>query len=89
MSVTESKGAARTARDWALALGPYRQADMARAMLELAVTFPPFAALWAAMLVASIPRSRSIRAAASTMRRFEAAVASRDMRMGISLSFVT
>ncbi len=53
MSVTESKGAARTARDWALALGPYRQADMARAMLELAVTFPPFAALWAAMLVAS------------------------------------
>ncbi len=53
MSVMESKGAARTARDWAQALGPYRRADNGRAMLELAATFPPFAALWTAMLFAA------------------------------------
>ena len=53
MAVTERTGVARSARDWAQALGPYRRADMGRAMLELAVTFPPFAALWAAMLLAS------------------------------------
>nr|WP_245428048.1 fatty acid desaturase [Roseiarcus fermentans] len=40
------------ARDWAQALGPYRKADAGRAVLELAVTFAPFAALYAAMLVA-------------------------------------
>jgi omega-6 fatty acid desaturase (delta-12 desaturase) len=53
MSMTESIGPAPAARDWALALKPYRQADMGRATLELAVTFPPFAALWAAMVIAS------------------------------------
>ncbi len=53
MSVTEMQGASRTARDWAQALGPYRQADVGRAMFELAVTFPPFAALWTAMLIAA------------------------------------
>jgi omega-6 fatty acid desaturase (delta-12 desaturase) len=53
MLVMESNGAARTARDWAQALTPYRKADTARATFELAVTFPPFAALWAAMLIAS------------------------------------
>ena len=53
MSATETKGAARTARDWALALGSYRRADMGRALFELAVTFAPFAALWTAMLLAS------------------------------------
>ncbi len=53
MLVTESNGAARAARDWAQALTPYRKADTARATFELLVTFPPFAAIWAAMLVAS------------------------------------
>ncbi len=53
MSRTESIGPARAARDWALALKPYRQADTGRATLELLVTFPPFAALWGAMVMAS------------------------------------
>src|SRR5271157_759671 len=52
MSMTETKSAA-SARDWALALAPYRRADMSRAVMELALTFPPFAALWTAMLIAS------------------------------------
>ena len=45
--------AARSARDWAQALGPYRKADGARAIVELLVTFAPFAALWTAMVLAS------------------------------------
>ncbi len=53
MSATESNGAAKAARDWAQALTSYRQASAARAVFELSVTFPPFAALWTAMLVAS------------------------------------
>ena len=53
MSATETKGAARAARDWAQALTPYRRASAARAVFELSVTFPPFAALWTAMLIAS------------------------------------
>jgi omega-6 fatty acid desaturase (delta-12 desaturase) len=53
MSVTETKGSARSARDWAQALGRYRRADTGRAIFELAVTFPPFAALWTAMVFAS------------------------------------
>jgi acyl-lipid omega-6 desaturase (Delta-12 desaturase) len=53
MSLTETIGATRTARYWALAVRPYRKADAARAMFELAATFPPFAALWTAMLFAS------------------------------------
>ena len=53
MSTTETKGAARAARDWAQALTPYRRASAARAVFELSVTFPPFAALWTAMLLAS------------------------------------
>ena len=46
-------GAAIAARDWAQALDPYRRADTGRALFELLVTFPPFAALWTAMLFAS------------------------------------
>jgi omega-6 fatty acid desaturase (delta-12 desaturase) len=53
MSATETKSAAWAARDWAQALVPYRRANAARAILELAVTVLPFVALWAAMLVAS------------------------------------
>ena len=53
MSITESNGVALAARDWAQALKPYRQADTGRATLELLVTFPPFAAIWSAMLLAS------------------------------------
>ena len=53
MSRTELIGPARAARDWALALKPYRQADTGRATLELMVTFPPFAALWTAMVIAA------------------------------------
>ena len=53
MSMIYTNGAPRTARDWALALGPYRQADMGRGLFELAVTFLPFAALWTVMLIAS------------------------------------
>ncbi len=53
MSVTETKGATRTGRDWAQVVRPYRDADAPRALFELAVTFPPFAALWIAMLLAS------------------------------------
>ena len=48
----ETKGAT-SARGWARAVGAYREANAARAMFELAVTFPPFAALWTAMLMAS------------------------------------
>lgn len=49
----QGNGAATTAREWAQAFAPYRQANAARAGLELAVTLLPFVALWAAMLVAS------------------------------------
>jgi len=50
MSATETKGAAR---DWAQALVPYRRASAARGVFELTVTFPPFVAVWTAMLLAS------------------------------------
>ena len=53
MSETERNGAARSAREWAQALAPYRSADTGHAVFELLVTFPPFAALWTAMLLAS------------------------------------
>jgi acyl-lipid omega-6 desaturase (Delta-12 desaturase) len=53
MSVTETNGAIGSARDWAQALGRYRRADAGRAVFELAVTFPPFVALWTAMVLAS------------------------------------
>ena len=53
MSATETCSAALTARDWAKALVPYRQASAARGVFELAVTFPPFVAVWTAMLLAS------------------------------------
>jgi acyl-lipid omega-6 desaturase (Delta-12 desaturase) len=42
-----------TAREWAQTFAPYRQASAARAGLELAVTFLPFAAVWTTMLLAS------------------------------------
>ena len=46
-------GAPKAARDWAPALAPYRRASAARGLFELAVTFLPFVALWAAMLIAA------------------------------------
>ena len=53
MSATETKSAAWAARDWAQALVPYRRASAARGVFELTVTFPPFVAVWTAMLFAS------------------------------------
>src|ERR1700734_3697651 len=53
MSVTETKSAVWSARDWAKALVIYRQPSAARGIIELVVTFPPFVAVWAAMLLAS------------------------------------
>jgi omega-6 fatty acid desaturase (delta-12 desaturase) len=53
MSATEAKSAAWAARDWAQALVPYRRASVARGVFELMVTFPPFVAVWIAMLLAS------------------------------------
>ena len=53
MLETGRNGAARSAREWAQALGPYRRADTGTAVFELLVTFPPFVALWTAMLFAS------------------------------------
>ena len=53
MWATETKGAARAGRDWAQALAPYRRASAARGIFELTVTFPPFVAVWTAMLLAS------------------------------------
>ena len=53
MSAVKTKSAARAAGDWALALVPYRRASGARGVLELTVTFPPFVAIWTAMLLAS------------------------------------
>ena len=54
MSGFETKGAPMGARDWAQALALYRRADAGARNFELAVTFPPFAALWATMLFASL-----------------------------------
>ena len=48
----ERQARAMTASDWASAVKPYRKADAHRALFELAVTFPPFAALWTAMMFA-------------------------------------
>ena len=53
MTVTETKSAVWSARDWAQALIPYRRASVARGAFELIVTFPPFAAIWTAMMIAS------------------------------------
>ena len=53
MSTTETRSAMWAARDWGQALVPYRRASAARGILELTVTFPPFAAVWTAMLIAS------------------------------------
>ena len=53
MSPTEAKSATWAARDWAQAFVPYRRASVARGVFELTVTFPPFAAVWTAMLLAS------------------------------------
>ena len=53
MGAIQANGAPSTAREWAQAFAPYRQANAARAGLELAVTALPFVALWAAMLVAA------------------------------------
>jgi acyl-lipid omega-6 desaturase (Delta-12 desaturase) len=53
MAAMQGNGAATTAREWAQAFAPYRQANTARAGLELAVTLLPFIGLWVAMLAAS------------------------------------
>jgi omega-6 fatty acid desaturase (delta-12 desaturase) len=53
MTVTEKKSAVRSARDWAQALVPYRRASVARGVFELIVTFPPFVAIWTAMMIAA------------------------------------
>ena len=53
MSVTETRSAVWSARDWAKALVIYRQPSAARGIFELVVTFPPFVAVWTAMLLAS------------------------------------
>ena len=53
MSTVEMHGASKAARDWAQALVSYRRASAARGVFELAVTSLPFAALWAAMLIAA------------------------------------
>jgi acyl-lipid omega-6 desaturase (Delta-12 desaturase) len=42
-----------SARDWTRAVAPFRQASAVRGSFELAVTFPPFVAVWTAMLIAS------------------------------------
>ena len=47
MSATETQS--WSAREWAQALVPFRQASVARGVFELAVTFPPFVAVWTAM----------------------------------------
>ncbi len=53
MAAMQGNGGVMTARDWAQALVPYRRASAARGVFELAVTFPPFVAVWTAMLLAS------------------------------------
>ncbi|HEY5207711.1 MAG TPA: fatty acid desaturase, partial [Roseiarcus sp.] len=53
MSATETKSAVRSARDWAQAILPYRRASTARGIFELAVTFPPFVAIWTVMMIAA------------------------------------
>ena len=54
MSVTETSGAVRSARDWAKsARRYYRRPSAARGIFELGVTFPPFVAVWTAILLAS------------------------------------
>ena len=53
MTVTETKSAVWSARDWAQAILPYRRASAARGIFELIVTFPPFVAIWTAMMIAS------------------------------------
>jgi hypothetical protein len=51
MSATDAKGVVWAARDWTKALVPYRQSSAARGVFELTVTFPPFLAVWTAMLL--------------------------------------
>jgi acyl-lipid omega-6 desaturase (Delta-12 desaturase) len=53
MSATETNNAARAARDWAQALVPFRRPSFSRGVFELMVTFPPFVAVWTAMLLAA------------------------------------
>jgi acyl-lipid omega-6 desaturase (Delta-12 desaturase) len=53
MAAMQGNGAPTTARDWTQALVPYRRASAARGVFEVTVTFPPFVAVWTAMLFAS------------------------------------
>jgi acyl-lipid omega-6 desaturase (Delta-12 desaturase) len=53
MPAADAKSAMWADGDWAKALVPYRRASAARGVFELAVTFPPFVAVWTAMLFAS------------------------------------
>ena len=52
MSATEPKKA-WSARDWAQTIAPYRRASAARGIFELAITFPPFVAVWTAIMIAA------------------------------------
>src|SRR5260221_12010605 len=45
MSVTETRSAVRSARDWAKALAVYRRPSAARGIFDLIATFPPFVAV--------------------------------------------
>ena len=58
MSTTETRSAMWAARDWGQALVPYRRASAARGILELTVTFPPFAAVWT-VLAEALERVRA------------------------------
>ncbi len=53
MSVTHTNIVTRAPRDWTKTLVPYRQASAVRGVFELAVTLPPFVAVWTAMLITS------------------------------------
>jgi omega-6 fatty acid desaturase (delta-12 desaturase) len=53
MSTTESKSTVWSAREWAQAILPYRRASVVRGVFELIVTFPPFVAIWTAMMIAA------------------------------------
>jgi acyl-lipid omega-6 desaturase (Delta-12 desaturase) len=52
MAATEPRNS-WSARDWAQAVAPFRRASTVRGAFELAATFPPFIAIWTAMMIAA------------------------------------
>ena len=52
MAATEPRDS-WSARDWAQAVAPFRRASAVRGAFELAMTFPPFVAIWTAMMIAA------------------------------------